>query len=92
MSYYVGDSYSSFSLDTGISLTGASVTKILYKKPSGLKGSWNATATGTVLSYQLQNGDIDEAGLWSIQAYVEIGGKKAYGKESTIYFEKSLNQ
>jgi hypothetical protein len=92
MSYYVGDSYTQISLDTGISLTGASVTRILYKKPNGIKGFWTATVLGTSLQYQLQNDNIDQDGIWSVQAYVEIGGKKAYGQVSEINFQKSLNQ
>lgn len=92
MSYYVGDSYTQISLDTGISLTGATVTRILYKKPNGIKGFWTATVLGTSLQYQLQNGDIDQHGIWEIQAYVVIAGKSAYGNKSEINFQKSLNQ
>lgn len=92
MSYYVGDSYTQISLDTGISLTGATVTRILYKKPNGIKGFWTATVSGTSLQYQLQNGDIDQDGIWEIQAYVVIAGKSAYGNKSEINFQKSLNQ
>lgn len=92
MSYYVGDSYTQISLDTGISLTGASVTRVLYKKPNGIKGFWPATVSGTSLQYQLQNGDIDQDGIWEIQAYVVIAGKSAYGNKSEINFQKSLNQ
>lgn len=92
MSYYVGDSYTQISLDTGISLTGATVTRILYKKPNGIKGYWNATVSGTALQYQLLAGDIDQDGIWEIQAYVVIAGKTAYGDKSEIHFQKSLNQ
>lgn len=92
MSYFQGDSYSQIVLDTGISLTGASSTRILYTKPSGLKGYWTATPSGTTLIYQLVDGDINEAGIWSVQAEVVIGGKTAYGDISEIHFQKSLKR
>jgi hypothetical protein len=79
MSYYAGDSYTLLRLDTGISLVGATVTRILYRKPN-------------TLQYQLINGDIDQHGIWEIQAYVEVGSKKALGKIVEINFDKPLNQ
>jgi hypothetical protein len=92
MSYYAGDSYTLLRLDTGISLVGATVTRILYRKPNGLKGFWTATPSGTALQYQLIDGDIDQHGIWEIQAYVEVGSKKALGKIVEINFDKPLNQ
>lgn len=91
MSYYSGDSYTQLSLDTGISLAGATVTRILYTKPNGLKGFWTATVSNTSLQYQLINGDIDQWGRWQVQAYVEVAGKKAYGNIVEIHFNKPLN-
>ena len=68
-------------LDTGIDLTLASVTKIIYKKPSGRKGEFTATVFETTkLRYQFTNTDLDIAGYWTFQAYVVIGGLNAYGE------------
>jgi hypothetical protein len=68
-------------LDTGIDLSLASVTKIIYKKPSGRKGEFTATVFETTkLRYQFTNADLDVSGEWQFQAYVIIGGLNAYGE------------
>lgn len=91
MSYYVGQSNILLTLDTKIPLVGATATRILYTKPNGLKGFWPATVVGTTLEYQLLNNDVDQAGVWKIQAYVEISGRKAYGQITEVNFDKPLN-
>lgn len=68
------------SIDTGISLIGATVTKIKYQKPDGTKGEWTATVSGTSLQYDADNDDIDQAGTWQFQSYVEIGGQIGRGE------------
>ncbi len=78
------------SLDTGLDLTGASETKILAKRPNGSKKEFAATPTGSVLSYQLADGDIDRAGIWKFQAYVVKGGKKSFGKIIEKVFLENL--
>lgn len=48
---------------------------IRYRKPSGAYGEWAASFVGgEELSYQIQEGDIDEFGDWWIQGYVEFSG------------------
>ncbi len=79
------------SLDTGLDMTGASESKILYKKPNGVLGEWPATVTTTILSRQVQNNDIDMAGTWSFQAYAVLSGKKYYGQIQQQVFMKPLN-
>jgi hypothetical protein len=79
------------SIDTQTALGGASVTRILYKKPNGLKGFWPATISGTVMSYSPADTDLDQAGEWELQAYAEIAGKKAYGAIIKEFINKPLN-
>jgi hypothetical protein len=68
-------------LDTGIDLSTASNLKILYKKPSGVKGEFTATVFETTkLRYQFDNDNLDIPGQWSFQAFVTIGGLNAYGE------------
>jgi hypothetical protein len=61
-------------------LASASSLKIHYQKPSGAKGFWTATYTGTQLVYQPSPGDINESGVWQFQAHIVVGGKDAYGE------------
>ncbi len=67
-------------LDTGIVLTGATATKILYKKPDGTKGFFTATVVGTTLEYNVTPALNNAAGVWGFQSYVEIGGKAFIGE------------
>ena len=49
-------------------ITGATVKKIKYKKPSGTEGSWDATVEDEVngiIYYNFQANDIDETGNWT---------------------------
>lgn len=78
-------------VETGYSgLGSATVKRILFTKPNGSKGYWNGTVSGTSLTYQTTEGDIDQAGLWKFQAYIEVGGLKGFGDITTQYFETSL--
>lgn len=78
-------------LNTGIDLTGASNTKILYEKPNGVKGSFTATVSGQSLTYTLSNTDIDQTGIWKFQTYIEVATKKGYGEVVEQVFEHPLN-
>lgn len=78
-------------VETGYSgLASATVKRILFTKPNGSKGHWDATESGTLLTYQTTNSDIDQAGLWKFQAYIVVGGLKGFGDITTQYFETSL--
>ena len=66
-------------LQTGIDVSSASAAVVLYKKPSGTTGSWTATVSGNNVIYDVQPGDLDESGSWSIQPKVTIGGEIGYG-------------
>lgn len=88
---YKNQSVITITLDTGVDTTAATVKKILYEKPNKVKGEWTATSSTTFLSYDVANNDIDIAGLWKFQAYLEIGGKKSYGAIVTENFDTPLN-
>ena len=91
MSVFKLQSLLSITLETNYDdLASAEVKKILYTKPGGTKGEWEATASGTKLVYNLQNGDIDIVGQWKLQAYIEVGGLKGFGSIVTKHFENSL--
>jgi hypothetical protein len=89
--YFKGQGLLTLSLDTGLSLASASNLKILYTKPDGTKSSWVATANGTKVEKNLSNTDIDQAGTWQLQSYIEISGEKGYGVIESIEFKNSLS-
>ena len=69
-------------LDCGIDISGAYAFKILYQKPSGTKGEWPAELEGsTKIKFVTSSttSELDEAGQWFIQAYVEGAGYKLFG-------------
>ena len=55
-------------------ITGATVTKIKYKKPSGVTGELTASvltqATGVIYFDVVSSSTLDEAGTWITWAYV----------------------
>lgn len=71
-------------------LATATVTRILYKKPGGTTGYWEASVQGENLIYSVENGDIDIVGQWTFQAYFEIGGKRGYGTIVTQQIQKPI--
>ena len=71
-------------------LSSATTKKILYRKPSGETGSWDATDSGTDLVYNLSNGDIDEIGTWQFQAYFDVGSLKSFGSKKSKLFQNHL--
>lgn len=68
-------------------LTGSTVTRINYVKPDTTTGFFPGTIEDErTLTYQLQAGDIDIAGDWKFQAYIEKAGKIGRGKIRTKTF------
>lgn len=88
---YQGQANVTISIDTGVTLGGATQTKILYKKPNGQKGSWDATVSGTTMTYIPVNTDLDQSGTWELQAFAVIGGKQSYGEIIKLNVNKPLN-
>ena len=81
MSIFTNQGYLSITLETGITITGATVMKILYTKPDKTTGFFSASASGTTaLTYQFDNTDLDQAGKWRFQSFVTIGGLDAWGE------------
>jgi hypothetical protein len=75
-------------LNTGIDLSSATTTRILYKKPSGTKGYWAATTDSQTLVYEHT---IDEEGIWELQSYVVIAGDTFYGDIAKQHFENNIS-
>ena len=74
-------------LETGVTLTGASATKIKYLKPDETAGEFAASISGTQdLEYDFTvSTELDQSGDWTFWAYVTFSdGKIAPGEPVTI--------
>lgn len=72
-------------------LASADVTRILYRKPGGTEGFWQANVSGKNLIYQPVAGDLDTVGQWTFQAYIEIGGQEGHGSLVTYQVQKPIS-
>lgn len=89
MTIYQGDTSVVFRLDTGIDdalLATATEISILVEKPSGTNVTWTATQYGSTseITYTSVSGDLDEAGDYILQAYIEWGTNGHHGDSTTI--------
>lgn len=81
-----------------IDVSGASVMRIEYRKPSGTKSYWIATAyedeeLGTTTKIQFITTaatDVPESGVWQLQPYVEKGTWKKRGIIAEMYVYPTL--
>lgn len=92
MSLYTEQSFLTLRLKTGVDLNAGTNQVILYKKPDGTTGSWPATVDETDLLYNVQNGNIDQAGTWEFQGRIELGGRKAFSEKVRLDFHPNLSQ
>ena len=86
--FYVGDVGTDIILDCEETITGATGTKIKYKKPDGTSGEWTAAVyddaesdyTSSCLKYTTQADDLDIDGLWHFQTYLTLSGWTGSGE------------
>lgn len=77
---FVGDVGTEIALDCGVDISTATVRNIVVRKSNGAKVTWAASADGTDgVVYTTLADDINVAGPWSLQAYIEMPGWKGYG-------------
>ena len=77
---YVGDIGVEIVYDCLEDISAATVLRLNYRKPGGDIGSWVAVADGIqALKYTTAAiTDLDRAGLWRIQPYIELPGFAGY--------------
>ena len=89
---YQGQASLTMKVYTGCVLSGAEVVLIKYRKPDGSEGAFIASVmdeTEGVLTYDVQPGDLDQAGWWRFWAWVEFpGGKTAPGDPVKVFVHK----
>jgi len=72
-------------LTAGVDITGATIKRIKYKKPSGVEGYWDASvsdaSTGVIYYDVALQTEIDESGEWIFWAYITFAdGRSAPGE------------
>ena len=91
-SIYKNQDYLTIYLDTNETLTGSTSLKILYQKPDGSTGEWTGEINSlTKIKYNVQPGDLDQAGEWKFQSYFVLNGEAAYGEKTYYTVDKNLD-
>ena len=74
---FAGQSSLSLQVHTGLDLTQTIAWEIRWTTPSGISGGFPASILGNpldgILGYNLQEGDLNQAGWWNFWAWVKIG-------------------
>lgn len=82
---YVGDVGLVITADIGENTAGASLTQFMVKKPDGTSATWTATIVDDFhISYTTLAADLNMAGPYKVQAYVEWGSSSKHRGESFI--------
>lgn len=83
--------------DAGVArdVSSATVKRILLKKPDGTTLTKDAAFTTNggngQIQYATANGDLDQAGTWQIQAYVELTGWSGHTDAEEFEVYSNLN-
>ena len=92
---YVGDVGTAIELDTTVDISGASSVAIEVKKPDGTTATWSGTVTGTgntKIRYVTTTGDIDQAGIYFLQAAVtSLSGFTGRGETVRLHVRLNFN-
>lgn len=79
---------------TPVDVSTSTLRKFYFLKPSGLKVNktavFNTDGIDGKLKYVVVAGDLDEAGTWQVQAYVEIGAANYWSLKTTMPVETTL--
>jgi hypothetical protein len=77
--------------DVGEDITTATLLRLEYQKPDNKLGSWVAGIYGTTsAAYVTLAGDLNVAGRWKLQAYIELPGWKGHSTVATFDVEDEL--
>ena len=83
MAVYVGDTGTRIELDVGVNVDDIDTASLIMKYPSGNKKSFDLSkdSENNVLYYITGNGDLSEAGIYSLQARVNLKSGWSGGSE-----------
>lgn len=86
-----GDVGTEIVLDCGFTVSTATVMQIVARTPKGEKKTWSAILEGTTkIKYTLATGDLNMAGTWQLQAYIEMPGWKGHGLPISLNVSNNL--
>lgn len=86
---FVGDIGTEIILDCGADLTSVTNCSIKVITPNKKARTWSATVTGTsTITHVVQAGDLDQAGVWVLQAYIEMPEWSGRGTTAELTVEK----
>jgi hypothetical protein len=79
---------------TAVNISTATTKEFVFRKPDGSTITRDATfstdGSNGVLYYDTVTGDIDQAGQWKVQAYVDMTGFDGHSGEKTFVVHKNL--
>jgi hypothetical protein len=83
---YIGDIGTKIILNIGTDISAASECKIMYKKPDGTSGEWEADIEDDdqSISYTTEADDLDASGRWKLQAYVSLADWTGLGETAEM--------
>jgi hypothetical protein len=89
METFIGDTVQII-LDTGIDISGFTSFIMKYRRPDGSSGIWVAEIDPTNVKrmiYLTLQDDLNQSGMWAVQAHVELNGTMLHGKwvNFTVY-------
>lgn len=88
---YKGDVGTVIKLDTLVDLSSYTALSINVKKPSGSCVVWTGVLEGTtVVRHVIQLGELDEVGIYKLQANVAISGFTGSGDIVSIQVDDTL--
>lgn len=85
---YVNDVGTEIVVDCGSDISTATTTDLLIHKPNGRVATWSGSIYNTnYIKYTTILGDLDEAGDYKIQAYIELPSWSGRGESTsfTVY-------
>lgn len=78
-------------VDCGEVITGATDIKLLVMKPDETEVEWNAVIDGeTKIRYIVKSGDLDQVGLYKVQASLTLGSWSGRGNTASFRVEDNF--
>ncbi len=78
-----------------VDITGATTKSIIFLKPDGVSetktAAFGSDGSDGIISYTTVAGDLDTAGLWHVQAYVDISNGDVIFHSAIDAFEVGCN-
>ena len=92
MSLHTGDIGTVIQYDTLEDISDGTVFKLKYTKPDDTTGEWTGSLLGTrIVQYTTADADdLDQAGTWELQAYVETPSGKWHSDIKTFIVEDNI--